>query len=56
MFESWDEYITSEGERWTVNVFCKKFDRNEHFSPSELSSASESIQPVLIIWVGLNSN
>ena len=38
------------------NVFCKQLDRNEHFSPSELSSASESIQPVLIIWVGLNSN
>ena len=28
------------------NVFCKHFDRNEHFSPFEFSSASESIQPV----------
>ena len=43
------------------NVFCKQFDRNEHFPPFEHSlaairSASESIQPVQIVWVGLNSN
>ena len=33
------------------NLFCKQFDRNEHFSPFELRSAFESIQPVLIIKV-----
>ena len=36
-------------------VFCKQFDQNEHFSPFELSSASESIQAVQIVWVRLNS-
>ena len=43
------------------DVFWKQFDRSEYFSPLEFStvelrSASESIQPVLIIWVRLNSN
>ena len=43
------------------NVFCKQFDRNEHFPPFEHSlaairSASESIQLVQIVWAGLNSN
>ena len=55
LFIYWTGYINY------YNVFCEQFDRNEYFSRFELSSpairsASESIQPVLIIWVGLNSN
>ena len=32
------------------NVFCKQFDRNEHFSPLELSSAA-----IKINTAGLNN-
>ena len=46
-----------------MHEFARLFHRYEHFSLFEfsliyleLSSASELIQPVLIIWIGLNLN
>ena len=35
------------------NVFCKQFDRNEHFSPLELSSAAIKINTAGLNNLGL---
>ena len=40
--------------RNSYNVFCKQFDRNAHFSPSEFSSAGNKIG-VWITLAGLNN-